>query len=340
MVLMVHSTIAPLGGLPNNSELMSSPGLGAIRCFLGQFAVPGVDIFILISGWFGIRLSAKGLCNILFQVLFYRLLISVIFYLFIGESIFTCIALAIPGYKDWFTASYLILMALSPFLNSLVDNSPSRAIILIVPLFAFQFIFGWLIPVWGDFNYGYSAISFTSLYLLARIMRHYSNRIFPYSNPPVLLRNVSLSITLIAGIIYLTIFLCPIEIVSGLVRRWDISYTSPINIAIGAVIILAFSRMNFQNEFINKIAQSAFAVYLVHENPLVRPFFRQIPIDAYASGSTITYFLTIISWGAATYILIAMFDRLRIWLWSKLVSAGLIDRYSSPIINRIKRLVA
>lgn len=231
-------------------------------------------------------------------------------------------------------------MALSPFLNSLVDNYPSRAIILIVPLFAFQCIFGWLIPVWSDFNQGYSSISFISIYLLARIMRTYSNRIFPYASPSVLLMYVSLSITLIAGIIYLTIFLCPIEIVSGLARRWDISYASPVNITIGAVIILAFSRMNFQSAFINKIAQSAFAVYLVHENPLVRPLFRQIPVYAYASDSIVIYLLTIISWGAATYILIAMFDRLRIWLWSKSVSTGLIDQYSSSIINRIKRLVA
>ena len=50
------------------------PEVWGVRILVEHWAIIGVNVFVLISGWFGIRTSLKGACKLLFQVFFIGLL--------------------------------------------------------------------------------------------------------------------------------------------------------------------------------------------------------------------------------------------------------------------------
>lgn len=69
MVLIVHSNFQALG-TPTSTDLLQTPTISTLRIILQSLTLVCVNIFILISGWFGIRFSYKGTLQLLFQTLF------------------------------------------------------------------------------------------------------------------------------------------------------------------------------------------------------------------------------------------------------------------------------
>lgn len=69
MVLLVHANFFSLGK-PTVEEVIEQPIDASLRVLFECVCIPCVDIFVLISGWFGIKANKKGLCNFLFQVAF------------------------------------------------------------------------------------------------------------------------------------------------------------------------------------------------------------------------------------------------------------------------------
>ena len=95
---------------------------------LGCISALGVDIFIAISGWFGIRFKKEGLFHYIFQVLFilwtmYGLAIA--FHITNFNASGTKISLSFyNGY--WFVLGHLGLYLASPILNSFVEHASKR----------------------------------------------------------------------------------------------------------------------------------------------------------------------------------------------------------------------
>ncbi len=86
----------------------------------------GVPLFILLSGYFNIRFSIKGLCNYLSKVAFYGISIFIIYLILLwyngnlGELSIKEIAdnIFVVSRTDlWFVRSYFILYLFSPFIN-------------------------------------------------------------------------------------------------------------------------------------------------------------------------------------------------------------------------------
>lgn len=68
MVLIIHADFLSLGGpttRPSGAdELVNS----LTRTWIEMLGMVAVNVFVLISGWFGIKASLRGACNFLFQV--------------------------------------------------------------------------------------------------------------------------------------------------------------------------------------------------------------------------------------------------------------------------------
>ena len=114
LVLMVHSDALPLG-CPQDATSANS----IIRMFFQCLSVTCVDIFVLISGWFGIKPSMKGAAKFIFQWLFFSIGIYLGLVLigkipFNMDGIIKCFTFQVGGY--WFVGSYLLLYILSPVL--------------------------------------------------------------------------------------------------------------------------------------------------------------------------------------------------------------------------------
>ena len=74
LVVLVHANYFSLGGI-DRSDIIASPSSSFMRMFFEHLCIVGVNLFVLISGWFGIRPTVKGAISLLYQVLFYSILI-------------------------------------------------------------------------------------------------------------------------------------------------------------------------------------------------------------------------------------------------------------------------
>jgi surface polysaccharide O-acyltransferase-like enzyme len=173
-VMVVHADVYSLG-LPSSSEWIRTPMASFIRVFIESLAIVCVNVFVLISGWFGIKPSIKGFSRFIFQCFYFSVGIYVIS-VFIGHSslsyggILECIFLT-P--RLWFIKAYIALFILSPILNNYCEHVSKKQLEISILLFyAFQTIYGWT----GAAQFvesGYSTFSFIGLYMLARYLSTY-----------------------------------------------------------------------------------------------------------------------------------------------------------------------
>lgn len=268
--------------------------------------------------------------SLLFQVLFYHILISTIV-LCVGApfSIRGFIKVFCFGVPYWFVISYLVLYVLAPALNSFIDKaSPNLLLSVILSFFILEFSTGWCINFAG-FNEGYSAISFIGLYLLARYIRLYSNKLVYFS----------------AGVdflLYLVLSLLPILLsyVTGHGFHM-IAYSSPFVVGSAVFFFLAFNRMQISNSIINSMAVSVFSVYLVHLHPFIFQHFQQLMQKMYSTLAGWEYILFVLGFASLFTLLCVAVDKIRILIWRNL-SNNIMDKIEAIlkcILNKIRSLI-
>ncbi len=136
LILVVHADFLILG-TPTFEELQISPTSTIARVFFEMISIICVDVFVIISGWFGIRASLKGLCKLLFQVMFILTVIYVCT-LITKQSTFSIWGiLGIFMLDDyfWFVKAYIILFILSPIINAFANNASKKSIAIILIAF-------------------------------------------------------------------------------------------------------------------------------------------------------------------------------------------------------------
>lgn len=311
-VLIVHADFGALGE-PTRTELLSTPTYTIIRTFLEAFAIVAVNVFVLISGWFGIKFRWDSLCKLLFQCVFFFLGIYFICYIF-GlveirplKGVYMSLMLS---ENAWFVKSYLGMFLFAPVMNAFVENSSKRQVeIFLWCFFIFQSVYGWISTGASFISGGYSTFSFMGLYLLARYVRVYKPQWsqWPMRNDIVVYCILSLITTLA---IILSTYLDVYPLYAIFIR-----YSSPLIIAASLFLLLAFSKLSFCNKFINKVAASCFAVYLFHF--ILFPQYMRGWIQTIASEYTgvamVGLILALLLGFYATAVLI---DQVRIMVWN------------------------
>ena len=245
MIVWGHCNYYALGAV-NQTDVITDPINSFIRIFLEQICVIGVNVFVLISGWFGIRPSFKGATSLLFQVCFYGAIIlgiGAIFHLPIpwGASL----KVFFFGAAYWFVPSYLLLYILSPILNSFVENSTRiQLLTVLLSFFLIEFCLGWFTDT-ENFAGGYTTLCFVGLYLLARYIRKYSKVLIHFSVLSYL--SIYLLLTIIPSVIAL-VCLRYLGNTLGAVR-----YCTPFVVGASLFFILAFNRIEFKSRIINQL---------------------------------------------------------------------------------------
>lgn len=69
-VLMLHADFMALGS-PTQNELLECTLYCVVRTFIESFTVVASNVFILISGWWGINFRVKSIGNLFFQVFYF-----------------------------------------------------------------------------------------------------------------------------------------------------------------------------------------------------------------------------------------------------------------------------
>lgn len=223
-----------------------------------------VICFVLISGYFGIKLSCSKLLNFIVQVLFYNIL-SYIIVVFLSNNFsikeFLYSFLPFSHNQDlWFIRTYLILMLLSPILNKYLNaTSPEK----IRTMFAILIFIAMYLGLFGDdpsLKEGRNIVNFMMLYFLGNELR---NKKFM----PNISKKKILWLFFVFNILFLTIiyFSYGTSFASKLrILSWD--YNSPLLVFNGMLFFLLFENISFNSSKILKIASSVFPIYLFHSN--------------------------------------------------------------------------
>jgi Uncharacterized protein conserved in bacteria len=317
MILILHA-IGAMGPV-SAAERVLSPTTSFLRVFGEQACIIGVNLFILISGWFGIHASAKGLLSLLFQIAFYTVCIPLVFRLsgFELTGGIKDILVACTGMSYWFIPSYLVLYVLSPALNAFTESAPRKAFtLLLLTYFTVQFVYG----RFGDqahFQAGYSTLSFIGLYLLARFCRKYPSRWTALS----VITNLAIWLGITLTVSLFNHFTGEGTPLGGPHSTFD--YNHPAVVAASLFFFLAFTRMSFRSRAVNWLATGAFAIYVIHMNYLVAPYYRDAMVRLYESFG-IWFFLILLPVVLSVGLACILADKVRIpvwgWLW------GLLDK--------------
>lgn len=315
LVMILHANYLALDP-PSQAAISSSYGNAFIQVYIEALSCVCVNVFILISGWFGIHFKIVRLAELIFQVLFIS--ISLYFFLRVTNLIesmdikewFQLLFIKSGGY--WFVRAYLILYVFAPVLNAFVKNSNRTQLkIYLISFFILQTIFGFYhSDVW--FSEGYSPLSFMGLYVLARSMRLYPNQYMKYN------RILDMFIYLILSAIT---SLCAINLTPLFTKGATIMflYSSPLVIIASLHFFLFFTKLSFRSFVINWIASSSFAAYLVHCSPhIFQPFYLDVIRQWYETETTCMFLLFTTCFIIVVFALSILGDKVRMTIWNKI----------------------
>lgn len=218
----------------------------------------GVSCFILISGYYGIRLDIKKMMHLDLMLVFYSW-VGLILLIFWGErpggEALLSHIFPVIGKQSWYFTCYFALAFLSPFLNELVDKFEELRLrqLLIVMLVIFS---GVTTVFFFDINDdgGKGIVHMVMLYLIGRYLGVYQ------AEKKVETRRLICTFALIAGINF-----ClngALYIVTGSVRNSYARDNTLFTVAEAVCIFLIFRNLYFENGFINRVAKCVPAVFM------------------------------------------------------------------------------
>lgn len=267
LVMMVHASYRALPK-PTPESIGDDAFSAFLQIAVEAFSVVGVNVFVMLSGWYGIRLRWGRLVELLFQVTFFALLCIGGYYVLTGDvpqgAALSVLMLHEGDY--WFVKTYLALYLFSPVLNAFVQTASQRQMVVtLLSLFAFQWVFGWVFEAAPWLRAGYSLPSFACLYLLARYIS--------VCQPSFAKLRPRTDLAVYVGI-------CLMVAVTFFLLKWKadlggvlLFYNSPTTIMAATFLLLFFSKLSLHSRVVNWLAISALAVYLTHSNSYMWQFY-------------------------------------------------------------------
>lgn len=315
MVLGVHSNFLALKQ-PTEALTLAAPAAAFYRNFLEMLCLAAVDIFVMISGWFGIRPRLRGVLNLVFLLIFWRVVCLCVFPPEGYTAVQTLLFLT-PGYSDWFIQTYLLLMLVAPALNSFLEATPRAALRrYLIIFFSIEFSAGWLLGhiYTSPIDRGYSLIAFIGLYCLAHYVRRYVRE-----DAMTVGRGVALFAGIAAASAVALTLCIRFGVLPDTVRQMAVSYVGPHTVGMALVAIMTARRLKFTSQTVNSLAGSALVIYAVHCNPIAINHFIFWSRKLYAATGLWWYFAAFAGCAVIFYLLCWLGDRLRLLLWQCLL---------------------
>lgn len=302
MVLAVHIDGASLG-LPEPLGCIATlTARDWWRLGVESIAIIGVNCFTLISGYFGIRLTRKGMVRFLSECLIYSVGLYVVASAAkpAGFSLGGLInsALILTHTDLWYVPAYFILMLLAPLINAGVEKLTRRQLTeLTLLLTALTVWCGWW---WGGkFNpTGYTPLQLVYVYVIGRWIRLYA--------PEVRSARTVWSAAWAASVVMILVSALWLPSLKAF------AYNSPLVLLATVSLFMLFRTFSFSNRTVNWLASSAFAVYLIHKTPVVwGGVMRPTVVKLWTALSLPEFTLAAIALMTGIYLACAIVDSLR-----------------------------
>ena len=310
LIVSLHVNFFSLGW-PTSTEANAAPFSIALRMIFESLAIVSVNVFVIISGWFGIKAKIHKLVGFIFQCLFFYVGIYLLSLFWQNESIDInnlIKGLALTDY--WFVISYTGLYILSPVLNSYIKNTDKGQMsVLLALFFVYEFLYGWRHSENG-FNCGYSTISFIGLYLLGGYMSKY--------------RDAGVCVPRFCCFALYVVLMA----LNAIIAFWGVKtgrmeceffyrYSSPFVVVGAAFLVLGFSKFTpIRSKVVNYVAASTFSIYLFHLHPSIKPQFVIIARSLYYENGVFDYCWKITVFVLTVSLIALLLDQIRKLCWS------------------------
>lgn len=285
----------------------------------------GVPLFILISGYFGIKPSIKGFLKLYLILLFYNLLFYGIRIVYgdVSFSVGEFLKLWFPfsiGSRWWFFKVYMMLYLFTPVVNFLRDRMGGGKLLIISGFVTFYW--GWFAQHPSLFD-GKNVVNFIFLYMLGHWLR---TKIVEKTESISRARSRYIMEYLVLAVcLGLALFFSG-ETMQDHLKRLCYGYNSPVLILMSVLFFLIFTTFDFKSKPVNWVAGSVFAVYCIHE---AQYFFRaqwyNFFEQQYLSNNGL-FPLVLVGNCLLLYTLCILFDKVR-------------DMITRPLINPLESLI-
>ena len=296
----------------------------------------------MITGYFMCKshITVKKFAKLLFEVMFYRLVINGIFW-FTGYAPFSLMTLLknlipVRSIDKGFAPTYLVFFLFIPFLNVLVQNMTRKQHVLLLALCACTYIFFGTVP---GFSVNMNYVSwFMVLYLIASFIRMYPCKLFENNKIWGLMTLVSIAVSVIS------VVACT-WLSAKFNRTMAYAFVADSNtflaVCTGVSSFLYFRNLKLRyNKWINTVAATTFGVLLIHTcgNTMLQWLWKDTLNNVGAYGSVWMPAHAIIS-TLLVFAVCAGIDYLRIrFIETPLLS--LWDRYAPAFFQKIKAKIS
>ena len=241
--------------------------------FIYGFISCGVNCFVLISGWFGIRLKWKSSINLYLQLAFYSFVLYLLYLtVFDGGQINRwCLLNTIMPISNnqewWFIVSYVQLLLLSPLLNKAFDNMDKKDMLLVLlSLTVLNLYFGFYRKMEINKN-GFNFFHFVFIYSIGRYLKSFCNFRMAKNS----LRWICLSVYVVfSALMGYFVFLDVNDLYVSSSSILFGYYNNPIVLISSISFFILFTTFDFRSRIVNWMASSVLAVYLIHEYPKLK----------------------------------------------------------------------
>ena len=283
------------------------------RILIQNITVLGVDAFILISGFYGIRPKLKSIVNLFTLLLFF----------YVGCYLWECglgkiftweelkINLLAFTRTNWFINGYMFLMLLSPIINAFVESTTTKKLGFYTTVYCLVTLyFGYYMGnQYWYYNEAFSVTMMVGVYLVGRFLNKISDKLENIKYWHIVLAFVAL-----IGIMSL------IRVLSSNEEAW-LNYGSPITIIASVLLFLLFFRLpKFHSKFINWVGVSCLASFILHTCEPVFSWFVQKDVMYFTNEPFLIYCLKIGVVILGIFFTSILLDKVRLLIFSPIIS--------------------
>lgn len=303
----------------------------------------GVDIFVLISGYFligsaGFR-TDKAL-KLVLQIFTYSVLFLAVFTLAGANpyGIKTAVTCLFPiTYSGWwFASTYFVLYLISPYLNKLLRGLDKQEYQKMLGLLTVCWC---VIPTFSGSAYGSSYLLwFAYLYAVSAYIRLHVKKI---AIAPAAAFLGAFAAMFTAGLAFVISDLFETRIPSaGRLASYVIHMQRLPTVLTALFLFLGFLQVDIGcNRAVNRISSATFGVYLIHENNFVRPFLWGTLFHNASFADSPVLIPYSLAAALIVFLCCTLIELLRMAVFEKRYM-GLVKRVSRYIDGRVERLFA
>lgn len=326
MIFVVKLHVLGNGGVLSNTEWMSSQYI--VSWLLEMCAYCAVDCFALISGYVGLKSDFKWsrILNIIFQVLFYSILITLLFSIFMPDKVTITLWIKaifpITTTRYWYISAYVGMFIFIPFLNCIVNKMKRNQL---------RMFFGLIIVFFGilpsilqqnayGLNQGYSMIWLCIVYLIGAYISKYNIKNEISKKKAITIYIISVVVTMLSKIIIelLTNRLFGVPKYGGTF----LNYSSPTIIACSLGLLFLFANIKIKSKKLIKIIKTlssvVLGVYIIYCYPLVYDNIIYNCATSLANNNPFMIVLKVLIYALTIYIFCSLIDYIRLKIFKLL----------------------